>query len=150
MTIGEFWLIYITEARLSEGTKYIDSFHFGSDEKLANELLALVLIGQKQATTSCLKAYEIEGDELPKVGGYSIVTDWDGTPKCVIQTTQVTLLSLRDMTFDICKREGEDECLQTWREAHIPSFTQEGVELGYEFTEDQMVVFEDFKLVYQA
>jgi uncharacterized protein YhfF len=54
------------------------------------------------------------------------------------------------MTFDICSREGEDECLETWKDGHRRFFTLDAAEMGYEFTEDALVVFEDFAVVYQA
>ena len=86
---------------------------------------------------------------MPKVGDYSIVTDWDGNPKCVIQTTTVQTIPYSEMTFDVCKREGEDENLESWRKGHQKFFTEEGKEMGYEFSEDMLIVFEDFQVVYQ-
>lgn len=129
-------------------TKYIDCFHFELSEKLANELLALVLSGTKQATASSLLAYEIEGSRIPQIGDYSIVTDWEGNPRCVIETTAVTILPFNEITFDICKREGEDDTLESWQKGHRRFFTEDGKELGYEFSENMPVIFEDFKVVF--
>jgi len=148
LTIDAFWQEFLACANLDSNTQYYDCSHFHYTEEWANKLLQLVLLGQKTATTSSLLAYEHEGSEIPKAGNYSIVTDWDGTPHCVIKTTSVTILSFNEMTFDICKREGEDECLETWRDGHRDAFTEEGRELGYEFTEDMLVVFEDFEVVF--
>lgn len=53
------------------------------------------------------------------------------------------------MTYDICKREGEDDSLESWRAGHIKYFTQEGKQVGYDFREDMPVVFEDFEVVYK-
>ena len=52
-------------------------------------------------------------------------------------------------TYDIVKREGEDDNLESWRQGHIRFFTAEGKDLGYTFGEDMLVVFEDFEVVYQ-
>ncbi|WP_273324222.1 ASCH domain-containing protein [Vallitalea guaymasensis] len=109
-----------------------------------------MLIGQKQATASSLWGYEIEGEHVPEVGDLSIVTDWEGVPRCVIETTQVTIIPFSDITYDICKREGEDDTLESWREGHIRFFNKEGKELGYEFKDDMPVIFEDFEVVYQV
>lgn len=57
-------------------------------------------------------------------------------------------LPFKDMTFDMCKREGEDECLETWVDGHTKFFTNEGKELGYEFIPDMPIIFEDFKVIY--
>ncbi len=146
--VEAFWNRFLREKQLSEDTQYLEAFHFEVTKEGANHLLELVLSGQKKATASSLPAWNIEGIK-PRVGNYSIVTDWDGTPRCVIQTVQTTELPFREMTYDICKREGEDECLETWQSNHRKFFTADGKELGYEFTEDMMVLFEDFEVVYQ-
>ena len=148
MTVEEFWTDFLRETGRNPDKHYLDSFHFDLNEKSANELLELVLSGKKRATASSLLAYEKERSNAPKVGDLSIVTDWDGVPRCVIETTAVTIYKFRDITFDICKREGEDECLETWREGHARYFTEDGRELGYEFSEDMPVLFEDFEVVY--
>lgn len=148
MKIEDFWDKFLKETGKSSDVNYIDCFHFELTEKLANELLKLVLIGQKRATASSLWAYEIKGDNIPQKGDFSIVTDWDGNPKCVIETVEVSILPFGEITFDICKREGEDDNLESWRKGHIKFFTSEGRELGYNFSEDMPVVFEDFEVVY--
>lgn len=146
--INDFWKDFLLKTNRDEDTKYADCFHFELTEKWANELLRLLLIGQKKATSSSLWFYEIKGDEIPKIGNLSIVTDWEGTPKCVIETTNVMVIPFKDITFDICKREGEDENLESWRKGHIKFFSNEGNEVGYTFIEDMPVVFEDFKVVF--
>ncbi len=148
MTVTEFWREYLHFAKLDENTKYYECFYFGWSESMANELLALVLEGKKRATSSCFVTYEKEGSPLPKAGDLSIVTDFAGEPYCVIETTAVTILPFCEMTYEICSREGEDEVLETWRQAHERGFTAEGQELGFEFTPDMPVIFEDFSVVY--
>ena len=100
-----------------------------------------MLEGRKKATSSSLWGYELEGDKIPRKGELSIVTDWNGEPECVIETTDVTVIPFKDLTFDICSREGEDDNLQSWQEGHREFFTEEGKELGYEFSEDMPVIF---------
>ena len=148
-SIDMFWNRFLKESNRIETTKYLDVFHFELTKKWANELLRLVLIGQKKATSSSLWGYEIEGENIPKVGDLSIVTDWEGVPRCVIETVDVTVIPFSDMTYDICKREGEDDTLDSWHVGHIRYFKEEGNELGYEFSDDMPVVFEDFEVVYQ-
>lgn len=146
--IDKFWKEFLFRTNKSETTKYFDIFHFELTEKWANELLRLVLIGQKKATASSLWSYEIEGERIPKVGDLNIVTDWEGVPRCIIETTAVTIIPFSEITFDICKREGEDDSLESWHIGHTKYFTEEGKILGYKFNEDMPVVFEDFKVVY--
>lgn len=146
--VDKFWNDFLIKTNKDKNIKYIDCFHFELTENLANELLRLVLIGKKQATCSSLFAYQIGGGEIPKIGDLSIVTDWEGTPKCVIETTNIRVIPFKEITFDICKQEGEDENLDSWIEGHSKFFSNEGMNLGYKFTEDMPVIFEDFKVVF--
>lgn len=148
MTIQEFWQEFLTTANKDCSTTYIDCFHFDLTEEWANKLLDLVLSGQKRATASSVFACEREFGRVPQPGDYSIVTDWDGNPRCVIKTTAVTILPFNEITFDICKREGEDDTLESWQNGHRHFFTEEGKILGYKFLETMPVVFEDFKVVF--
>ena len=150
MTIEKFWSNFLNHAKLNSNTKYYEASYFGDNKELANELLALVLEGKKRATASLLKSYEAEGAEPPQIGSYSIITDWDGKPHCVIQTIAITIIPFNEMTFEICKSEGEDECLETWQDGHRRCFTDEAEELGFIFTEDMEILFEDFEVVYTA
>lgn len=124
------------------------SFYFGLDEMLAQELLALVLSGKKRATSSSLYSFFSQGEELPRPGDLSVITDFAGKPHCVMETTRITILPFSAMTYDICRREGEDSSLASWQKGHVSFFSAEGKELGYAFTWDMPVVFEDFKAVW--
>lgn len=147
MTAEQFWQTFLEQTGRDPNATYFECFHFTNEEHLANELLALVLAGKKRATSSSLLCYA-PGEE-PKPGSLSIVTDWDGNPHCVIETKSVQVIPFDKMTFEICSREGEDECLETWREGHRHFFNLDAEEMGYAFTEDMPVVFEDFEVVYR-
>jgi uncharacterized protein YhfF len=149
LAANEFWQEFLTVSNKDKSTKYIACFHFDLTEEWANKLLDFVLSGKKRATASSLFAFELEGGKIPQAGDYSIVTDWDGNPRCVIKTTAVTVLPFNEITFDICKREGEDDSLESWQQGHRHFFTEDGRVIGYEFSETMPVVFEDFEVVYR-
>ncbi len=48
----------------------------------------------------------------------------------------------------MAKCEGEDENLQSWIVGHIRYFTKEGQSMGYEFSQDMLVLFEEFEVIY--
>lgn len=125
----------------------LEKWHFELTEGACNYLLDLVLKGQKKATASSVLGYQIEGEEIPKEGNLSVITDWDGNPRCVIKTTRVRIIPYKDMTFDIAKLEGEDDTLESWRKNHEKFFTEEGKDLGYKFSEEMEVIFEEFEVI---
>ncbi len=147
--VETFWQAFIQQYHLEEGTRYFSAYHFCLDEKNANELLALVLSGQKKATASSYVSFAKLNQTIPQVNDYNVLIDYAGHPHCVIQNTKVTILPFRAMTFELCRREGEDDNLASWQENHRRFFTQEGAELGYKFDEDMLVVFEEFRVVYK-
>ena len=125
----------------------LEKWHFELTEGACNYLLDLVLKGQKRATASSVLGYQIEGEEIPKEGNLSIITDWDGNPRCVIKTTRVRIIPYKDITFDIAKLEDEDDTLESWRKNHEKFFTEEGKDLGYKFSEEMEVIFEEFEVI---
>lgn len=146
--IDEFFIRFLQKENLDLSTKYLEAFHFELSEKLANELLDLVLQGKKRATASSVEAYKDSSESMPEIGDYSIITDWDNNPRCVIKTTNVQLIPFKEMSYDICKREGEDDTLKSWQDGHRRFYVEEGKKLGYTFDTDMLVVFEDFEVVY--
>ena len=144
-----YWNRFLAENKLDPNTLRYETMHFGMTEVLANSLLALVLSGQKKATASSVWAYEVEGQPLPQVGDFSIVTDWAGNPRCIIKTTNIVIMPFKEMTFDICKKEGEDKTLASWQKGHRKFFSMEAQEHGYEFSEDMPIIFEDFEIVWK-
>ena len=125
----------------------LEHWHFELTEQACNDLLELVLQGRKRATSSSLVSYRLTGESLPHEGEMSVICDWDDNPRCLIRTTRVEVLPYRAVTLEMALREGEDDSLESWRANHERFFREEGESLGYAFTDDMEVVFEDFELV---
>lgn len=118
------------------------TFKFGDNEKLCQELIALVRAGKKRATCGALRDFEDEPEAMPVVGRADIVANWDGTPALVIRTTNVQQIRFCDVTEDMALAEGEDENLEGWRKGHKAFFKRNG---GWH--PEMMLVFEHFELV---
>lgn len=124
----------------------LEKWHFEMTEKESNAILSLVLMGNKRATSSSLPGYA-DGEPLPTVGDISVITQWDGTPACVVKTTNVITLPFCEMTFELAKLEGEDDTLESWKKSHAAFWIEEGKKLGYTFSEDMPIVFEEFEIL---
>ncbi|EQC69242.1 hypothetical protein HSISB1_502 [Streptococcus sp. HSISB1] len=125
----------------------LEKWHFELTEDACNSLLDLVLKGQKRATSSSLAAFELGDETMPKEGELSVITDWDGNPRCVVRTKNLHILPYEEITYDLAKLEGEDETLDSWKRSHKRFFTREGEMLGYHFSPQMPVVFEEFEVV---
>ncbi len=80
---------------------------FGDGPALADELLGLVLSGDKTATCSSYASYRRE--QTPRIGDYSIVLDGRGEPACVIRTLALRLVRYDQVTAEMAAKEGEGD-----------------------------------------
>jgi uncharacterized protein YhfF len=118
-------------------------WRFGDSAELADELLALVLMGKKTATCGALWQYEADGTPVAKPGERSIVLDGANRPRCVIETTEVKTQRFDHVDAKFAHDEGEgDRSYAYWRKAHEHYFTRQG-----RFAPDMLVVCERFRLV---
>jgi uncharacterized protein YhfF len=88
-------------------------------------------------------------ERVPQVGDLSIITNWDGDPLCIIQTTEVEIKPYNAVDPPFAYDEGEgDRSLAFWRAAHWRFFSRECASLGREPAEDMPVVCERFRVVF--
>jgi uncharacterized protein YhfF len=117
----------------------LDRFPFGDGPELADELLALILIGRKTAT--CWSA--AEGPKGTQVGKRWVVEDGAGQARVVLQTVELTQRRFNEMDDAFAAEEGEgDLSLAYWRAAHRKYFTKNGG-----FAADMMLWCERFRLI---
>ena len=124
---------------------------FGTPE-VADELAALVCIGQKRASAGLLASYAADNDPLPVLGGHLVVTSAAGVPVALVRTAQLDTFAFRDVPAWFAEREGEDEgqgeaCLASWKAGHGAYFRRECAAQGRVFDGAMQVVCECFDLV---
>lgn len=144
MTPAQLWQDYLT-VNPQVGSEP-EAWAFGAEPDL---LAQLVLEGRKTATASAFDLYEIDDEPLPKVGTYDIVLDGQGNAVCIIETTEVYVTPFSQVTEEHAFKEGEGDCsLSYWRQVHEEFFTICLAETGLTFSEDMLVVCEEFEVVY--
>jgi uncharacterized protein YhfF len=117
------------------------TFRFGDDAVLTEELLTLVRSGRKRATCSAL-AEIAAGAAAPQVGRRDIALDGAGNPALVIETLRLVELRFCDMPEELALLEGEDESLESWRAQHRRYYERAGI-----FAPDMPLIWEEFRLV---
>lgn len=124
-----------------------ESDWFGDDPVMANQLLALVLSGQKQATCELRRQFG-QGD-IPKIGDHWIITDGRKIPRCIIQTTKVDICAVKDVDAKFAWDEGEgDRSLAYWKREHDAYFQRSAMRDGFTYSDDMDAICERFKLVW--
>ena len=119
-----------------------ETFQFGDNRALCDELLALVRSGHKTATCGALRDFAAGGEAMPQAGRRDIALDWDGQPALVIETVEVTVRRYCDVDEAFALAEGENDSLEGWREDHRRYFERNGG-----FDPKMELVCERFRLV---
>jgi uncharacterized protein YhfF len=121
-----------------ENYRGLRSFAFGDSPHLADELLELVIKGVKTATCSTE-----DEPNTSRPGERWVVLDGSGTPRCVIESVEVSYRRYNEVDAAFAHDEGEgDRSLAYWRDAHRRYFGRMG-----RFSEDMMLMCERFRLV---
>lgn len=117
----------------------IDAWAFGVE---ADYLAELVLMGQKTATSSAFDLYAV-GNEL------RVILDSKENAICIIETTKVEVIPFKEVSKDHAYKEGEgDRTLAYWQKLHENLFSKWLHEVGLHFSQDSLVVLEEFRVVY--
>jgi uncharacterized protein YhfF len=147
--IENFWKAFCEANPAVDPATAYQVWFFGNTSEMAHALVELVTSGKKSATASLLAVDEIRPENAPVDNGYSVITDFEGVPRCVIQTTEIRYLPFAEVDAAFAFDEGEgDRTLENWRTGHRRYFTKEAAELGLEFNAHSLVTCERFKLLY--
>ncbi|MFD0556159.1 uncharacterized protein YhfF [Stackebrandtia endophytica] len=123
--------------------------HFGDSAALADELLNLVLSGEKRATAELVSEFAARGDNLPRIGSHWIACDSTGTPRIIIRTTELRIgdFTTADAAFAFDEAEG-DRSLTTWQEGHRRYWHRTCEARGATWSESDDIVFERFQVAW--
>ena len=148
--VAEFWERAVAACGLDPTLSVPAAGCFGDTVELADELIELVLHGDKRATAGALEEFGATGELLPVVGGYCIATDGAMLPRAVLYTTDIRIGPLSSVDEQFAWDEGEgDRTRAWWLEAHTWYFTTTAERTGIEFRPDMPTVFERFTVTYQ-
>ena len=145
--VAAMWNAFLATRQVS--AQPYDVFHFADSEAVAHELAELVMAGTKRATAGLLWSAEAEGRAIPQPGDLSVVTLWDGTPRCIIETRIVDILPYDAVPASFAAIEGEgDKSLAYWRRVHWEYFGRVCDRLGRPATLQMPVICEQFEVVF--
>lgn len=119
--------------------QHLNRSAFGDNPALADELLALVLDGDKRATCWDVR----DGVKGTVAGKPWVVLDGSGNPRAVLETVELTQRRFNEVDAAFARDEGEGErTLEDWRRGHRAYFERCG-----HFADDMPLWCERFKLV---
>ena len=147
--VRRFWEEFRSREPSVEPSTPFQVWHFGNTREMASELADLVIAGTKTATASSLDMNKLQPENAPIPDGYSVVTDFDGDPLCVIRTKEIRHIPFDEVDAQFAADEGEgDLSIAYWRRVHWDYFVKEATEHGFEFNERSMICCERFELLF--
>jgi uncharacterized protein YhfF len=141
------WKAFARHANLA-GADYA-VFAFGDTPEMASELVALVIDGTKAATASLKRDFTDAGEPVPCPGDFWVVLDGQGSPQCVLRTTEVQVKPLAAVDDRFAWEEGEgDRTRGWWLDAHRRYFARQALRHGFTIDDTTETVFERFEVVW--
>jgi uncharacterized protein YhfF len=148
-SVQKFWREFCAKNPDVNPDETYQVWYFGNSSEMAKELVELVLEGKKTATASLFWEYEDKPEEEPIVGGYSVVTDFEGNPQCVVRTIELRVMPFNEVDEEFAFDEGEgDQSLDYWRSVHWDYFSRQCIEIHREPSNTMLVNCERFELLY--
>ncbi|TDQ32211.1 ASCH domain-containing protein [Zeaxanthinibacter enoshimensis] len=148
-SIVDFWNEFLSLHPGIENKDLPESYYFCDNEKDANECAELVVKKIKRATATSLWWFKKFDKPLPETGDLAIITDWEGTPKAVIETVRTEPTPYSQVTPEFAATEGEgDGSLDYWKKVHKAYYQREMEPYGEKFEDDMIIICEYFKTIY--
>lgn len=127
-----------------------DSDYFHNNEADANRLATLIVSGEKQAGSNLYYFFEEANADLPRIGTKSIVTDFDGKARAIIEITKVDTIPFYQISKDYATLDmgTHIEPLSKWKKAHWDFFASALEEGGKQPTEKMLIVCQWFETIW--
>lgn len=148
--ISRFWNEFLEAKGLDKGIKYCMVRKFGRNRDDSVRLLKLLTRGKLRAAVSGGGAEGDDGGVTPTKGEYSIITDWDDIPRCVVKTVRTQPIRLNGITAEQVLKMGEECTVGEWLERRRDLFIGMDKQDEYAFSEDMPIVYEEFRLEYKG
>lgn len=148
-----FWSDFLSATGRDEETLCSGEVSFDSTlgtGATSDAKLALALSGRKRAFFSALDTFLIEGEELPLTGELYLLTDRAGVARAVIELTKVEVVPFERVTSQMVALDGEDESLPAWQEKEKEILEDEAAIVGFSFTPQTKLIFQEFRCIYRA
>jgi uncharacterized protein YhfF len=120
------------------------SIEFGTPGPSRENLVNLVLYGDKRATAGLRRDYDIEGEEVEHVGELLAMVDNEGTHVGTLRITRVEVLRFADVPDEFALAEAEGDLnAADFRASHLDYWTKAGEHVD----DDSLVVTLYFELL---
>lgn len=149
-SVYEMWGNYIESNPDFEKDELPDADSFHNNEEDAKRLADLIISGKKKAGSMLYFFFKEANADLPKVGTKSIVTNFDGTARGIIEINKVDTIPFNQISKAYAELDmGTNiEPLKKWKKAHWDFFAPAMEQSGAKPTEEMLIVCTWFETIW--
>lgn len=144
---GDFWQAFLEESGTPENSYCNRCTYFGSDEAESVSVMEQLLRGEKRAISHCVPYYIVTRSPMPRVGDYTMVTDFYGNPGCIVKCTEVVIDPVGAISEEIAVLEAQGD-LSLWQQRKRQEFQALSEKSRFHYHDDLPVLMELVERVY--
>lgn len=143
----DFWQAFLEETGSPENSYCNRYTYFGESEAASVEAMEQLLRGEKTAISHCVPYYIVTRSPMPRVGDYTMVTDFYGNPGCIVKCVDVVIEPIGAIPEEVARQETEGN-LEHWREEKRKEFRALSEKTGFHYNDELPVLMELVERVY--
>lgn len=145
----DFWQAFLEETDTPENSYCNRCTYFGDSEEESVNIMEQLLRGEKTAVSHCVPYYIVTRSPMPKVGDYTMVTDFYGNPGCILKCVDVVIDPIGAIPEEVARQEAEGD-LEQWRGEKRREFKALSEKAGFHYNDELPVLMELVERVYPA
>ena len=144
----DFWSAFLEQTGAPENTILTGWTYFGNSEEASVAALGQLRRGEKTAVGHCIPAYIAARQRMPRVGDYTLVTDFYGNPGCILLTRDVVIDPLPAIPPALRQKERPELTPEQWLEEKQREFRALAEQQGFHYHAELPILLELVKMVY--
>ena len=125
-----------------------DVTYFGGSEEESVTVLEQLLSGEKTAVGHCIPAYLAAKRRMPRIGDYTMVTDFYGNPCCILLTSDVTIAPMPEIPENLRRRECPELTPEQWLTRKQAESRDLAGRLKFHYNEEIPLLMETVEMVF--
>ena len=143
----DFWGAFLEETGTPENTYLNRVTYFGEDWESSCRIMEEYLFGERKAISHCIPWYLVTRTPMPKVGDYTMVTDFYGNPCLVLRTRDVIIAPIPEIPEEIARLENQGD-LAAWREKKKEEFQAMAKKSTFHYNDENPILMEIVEVLY--
>ena len=145
---GDFWQAFLEQTG-TETTDPVSRYtYFGESEEETVTALEQLLSGEKTAIAHCIPDYLSTRKPMPKIGDYTMVTDFYGNPCCILRAADVTITPMPEVPGELIQAETPGVSREEWLSRKRAEYQKLAKGSRFHFHEEIPVLMERVQVVF--